>query len=119
MDDWNKLNDLSSNLRIVDARQNCRNRRKNSANTSGLIGVCKRMSDGKYLASIQGREKGKKTFKRLGAFWDKNEAGRVYDAAVRARGSISVCNFPEEHNGGCNVQVLPSLRACIRHDWCC
>lgn len=66
-------------------------------NKSGLIGVYKRLSDGKHIAQISSRENGKRACKYLGTFWCKNEAGRAYDAAIRGRGGdYMVLNFPAE-----------------------
>ncbi len=85
------------NLRIVTRSENIRAKGKTRRNTSGLIGVYKRLRDGKYFAQIGSRIEGKQHIKFLGSFWCKNEAGRAYDAAVRAiGGDYMTLNFPDE-----------------------
>ncbi len=86
-----------SNLRIVTCSENIRANRKKKTNTSGRIGVYKRLRDGKYVAQIQARDNGKKRCRYLGLFRCKKEAGRAYDAAVRARGGdYMTLNFADE-----------------------
>jgi hypothetical protein len=86
-----------SNLRIVTCSENNRAKPKSKRNTSGLIGVYKRLTDGKYVAQIRAWDNGKKKSRWLGSYWGKNEAGRAYDAAVRARGGdYMTLNFPDE-----------------------
>lgn len=87
-----------ANHRMVTSLENIRAKKKNNRNTSGLIGVYKRLRDGKYIAQIQRQENGKKhVCKFIGNYWCKNEAGIAYDAAVRARGGdYMVLNFPDE-----------------------
>ncbi len=81
------------NLEVVTCTENNRARGRMMNNTSGLIGVYKRLNNGKYVAYIGRRENGKRKKRNLGAYWDKDEAGKAYDTAVRARGGIGVCNF--------------------------
>lgn len=92
-----KKDNRRANLRIVSRAENIRANGKRKTNTSGLIGVYKRLSNGKYSAQLQSWENGKKKCLCLGRFWCKNEAGRAYDAAIRARGGdYMVLNFPYE-----------------------
>ena len=92
-----KTDNRRYNLRIVTTSENIRANGKRRNNTSGMIGVFKRRSDGKYEARLQARINGKMKFKHLGRYRCKNEAGRAYDAAVRARGGdYMALNFPDE-----------------------
>lgn len=84
-----------SNLRLVTARQSSINLPKRSDNTSGLIGVSWSKAARKWMGKIKDRF-GKQKY--LGLFEDKNEAGRVRDAAaVESYGiDYATLNFPEE-----------------------
>jgi hypothetical protein len=66
------------NLRVASAVQNCMNASRYKNNTSGLKGVCKVKSSGKWRATIQANKA--KTY--LGDFKTKEEAHAAYRAAA-------------------------------------
>ncbi len=92
-----KKDNRRANLQIVTCSENNKAKGRIKTNTTGLIGVFKRLRDGKYKAQIGRRENKKLRVRFLGSFWCKNEAGSAYDAAICARGGDYMSlNFPDE-----------------------
>lgn len=86
--DGNGLNCRRRNMRLATQQQNCWNRRRSSANTSGFKGVCFRKDRGTWLAVFKG--------KKIGTFSSAIEAARAYDAAALAAwGEFAFLNFDE------------------------
>ena len=81
--DLNGLNNRRENLRIATPQQNCFNRRKTRANTSGFKGVCWNKRCGKWQAGI--RINGKTT--HLGLFETAEAAHDAY------------CQAADQHHG--------------------
>ena len=77
--DHNKLNCLSTNIRLVTRSENVRNKRKRAGTTSTKMGVCK-LPNGKYQAAI--RLNGKSN--HLGTYDDEEEAAQAYKKACPA-----------------------------------
>lgn len=74
-----ELDNRKSNLRVASMSQQGQNRKRPSHNSSGLKGVYFDKSRSLWAAGIKVNKK--KKF--LGRFKDRDEAGRVYDAAAR------------------------------------
>lgn len=94
VDHWNHdtLDNRRKNLRKATRSQNGSNRRKQSNNTSGFIGVTWRKERRKWQTQI--------CYKRvrttIGYFKSKKEAAHAYDeAAKRLCGEFAVINFPD------------------------
>lgn len=68
--DRNELNNLENNLRPATASENSQNRKRNSNNTSGIIGVGWRKDLQQWVARI--KVKGRSIY--LGSFIDKDDA---------------------------------------------
>lgn len=89
----NPLDNRKCNLRIATHRQNQRNCKKRSHNTSGYKCVSFNKNAGKYSASIK-LETGSH---HLGLYEDPVYAAKVYDqAAIYFYGEFASLNFPEE-----------------------
>jgi hypothetical protein len=88
-----KLDNRRYNLRVCSRKENCRNVRCGTANTSGYKGVSWNKQAGKWRAFI-------KTNKRqrfLGHFADEAAAACAYDEAAREMfGDFARLNFPDE-----------------------
>lgn len=89
--DCDKLNNDTSNLRVVSQSQNCyRSRRK--SNTSGFRGVSWNKRTKKWKASIE--RVGKQY--HIGLYDDLQEAAKAYDAkALELFGEFANLNFKE------------------------
>ena len=86
----NTLDNRKSNLRKCTPQQNNFNKGKQSNNTSGYKGVYSSPDKKKWMASIK---KGV-VIKRMGPFFDKEEAAKAYDIeAVKLFGEFAVTNF--------------------------
>lgn len=90
--DWNGLNNVRANLRIVSCSSNMQNRRKLPGTTSKYLGVCKHFKSGKWHAQIKFNH----VKMSLGYFDNEEEAAKVYDAKAlelhgeRARTNVSL-----------------------------
>jgi len=86
----NTFDNRKSNLRKCTPQQNNFNKGKQSNNTSGYKGVYSSPDKKKWMASIK---KGA-IIKRMGPFFDKEEAAKAYDIeAVKLFGEFAVTNF--------------------------
>ncbi len=84
--DLNGLNNCKANLRIATPMQNTWNRRRNSANTSGLKGVCWNKASDKWQSQIKVNGKSK----YLGLFDTPELAHAAYcEAASRFHGDFA------------------------------
>lgn len=79
----NSLDNRIQNLRVVNLRQNARNRKVNSTNTSGITGVRFHKYTNKWCAEINAND-GKAVW--LGVFRNKNEAVIARRAAEKVLG---------------------------------
>lgn len=90
--DGNPLNNHESNLREATVSQNAMNRKKQSNNTSGYVGVSWHAGTNKWQTSIKVNSKRI----HLGLFDDKIEAAKTRDkAALKYHGEFARLNFPE------------------------
>jgi hypothetical protein len=86
----NTLDNRICNLRICTDRENCRNRKKRSDNTSGYKGVYYRKDLKKYSAQIKLDNKRK----TIGHFHCKHEAAKAYnDYAIKYYGEFAYLNI--------------------------
>lgn len=83
-EDGNGLNNRWSNLRDGTTQLNNKNKAMQSNNTSGCPGVCFHKRTGKWQAQIGGC--GRKNYKYLGLFINKDDAVRARRDAERAAG---------------------------------
>lgn len=96
--DGNTLNNRKANLRVVTYAQNTWNRKRNSTNSSGYVGVTPYR--GRFVSGISHQC----SRINLGAFNTPEEAAAAYDLkALELRGDFAVLNFPRE-----NYAKLPS-----------
>lgn len=80
----NRRDNRKDNLRICTAKDNARNAKRRSDNSSGYKGVC--FSDGRWVAHIQVNGVGI----RLGSFLSKEEAAEAYrKAAIEFHGEFA------------------------------
>jgi len=85
-----KLNNKRSNLRICAPRDNKRNQRIRSDNTSGYKGVCWDKANDKWMSSIT--VEGKSV--NLGRFKKRDDAARAYNqAAIKNFGEFANLNI--------------------------
>ena len=90
--DRNGINNQRKNLRIVTNSQNQMNKKRQSNNSSGFMGVDFHSGTKKYRARIN--KKGKQI--HLGIFNTAKEAAHAYDAAARKyHGEFATTNFEE------------------------
>jgi hypothetical protein len=88
--DHDTLNNRRDNIRVCSPSESIQNRRKQTNNTSGFIGVSWHKASGKWTAEIHAD--GKRL--HLGLFNDKLEAVLSRDeAAKRLHGEFAVLNF--------------------------
>lgn len=89
--DGDPLNNQRDNLRIVQHGDNCKNRGKRSnGGTSKYLGVCKKASKNKFVASIRFNDKSL----HIGYFDNEEDAARAYDAkAKEVFGEFARLNF--------------------------
>ena len=80
--DQNPVNNIFSNLRLVDRQENMINQRKRRNNTSGVMGVCWNKRDKKWQVQIADRGKQR----NIGVFKDKFEAICCRKSAERKLG---------------------------------
>lgn len=91
--DGNCLNNLRSNLRKADRRQNAANSRSKRGGTSKYKGVSKRDKGNRWRACIWDVDHSVE----LGSFLDEEDAARAYDKAALAQyGEFARTNFPRE-----------------------
>ncbi len=90
-DDSDGLHNWRGNLQVCTHQQNQHNRRKQSNNTSGYIGVTPNKKSKKYDAQIWVN----KSKFYLGSFDLPEEAARTYDKEARKHGYKHL-NFPSE-----------------------
>jgi hypothetical protein len=89
----NGLDNRRCNLRPAPHRSNIHNRKRQSNNTSGFIGVCWHKQREKWAAALKAPD-GKK--KSLGLYVDILDAAKAYDAGARRYfGNFARLNFPE------------------------
>lgn len=89
--DRNPSNNRRSNLRIASHIENMYNRKKQSNNTSGYIGVYYNKNDRAYIARITAN----RITYLLGSFHNSIEAALTRDvAALRYHGKFAHLNFP-------------------------
>ena len=95
-EDHDSLNNTLDNLRVATRKQNCRNRRRRTDNTSTFKGVSwnKQVSKvGAWRAQIWVNG----TNKLIGHFSDPIEAAKAYDARARKEfGEFALTNFPDQ-----------------------
>jgi len=93
--DRNSLNNLRGNLRIASRLETCRNKSKQSNNTSGYTGVSFYKPSKKWRAYIVINRKQI----HLGYFDNVIHAAKAFnDAAIKYFGKFAVLNFPGELN---------------------
>lgn len=93
--DHNTLNNLRSNLRVVNKRENSRNAVRNVEKHSRYVGVCKAKHVDRWTSKLK---VGNKTI-HLGYYETAELAGLAYDRAVLFfYGEDRVLNFPEKKN---------------------
>jgi len=80
----NRIDNRLQNLRLVTATENCRNKSRSSANTSGVKGVCWDRASGKWLAQIKVDMKNK----NLGRYANLEDARAAREAAERIHGYL-------------------------------
>lgn len=91
--DGDGLNCTRGNLRRATRQENCRNQRRNKANTSGYKGVTWDKNRSRWQASI----KCDGHCIHLGRFTDPVSAAHAYDAKARElSGEFARLNFPRE-----------------------
>ena len=91
--DRNPSNNRRSNLRLATHIENMYNRKRQSNNTSGYIGVCFNKNDKAFIARVTA----KRITYLLGSFKCAKDAALTRDlAALRYQGEFAHLNFPIE-----------------------
>jgi len=86
----NGLDNRRENLRVCTNAENGRNRKKQTNNTSGFVGVCRIKKSGRYGTKIGIDGK----YLYLGSYEDAAEAARVRDeAAIKYHEEFAKLNF--------------------------